>query len=336
MSAATQLADRAAGGDRHAVAQLVSLIEDHRPTALPSRREVFKALERSGRRRGLVVGITGSPGSGKSSLISRLADGLLRPSGPRSLAVVAVDPSSQSSRGALLGDRTRLRPATAERVFVRSQASSSALGGLAPTTHLVAAVLTWLFDLVLVETVGIGQSEADIRHLAAEVVLVVGPLGGDEVQYLKAGIVEIPDLFVVSKWDEPAAARTFHQLRASLTLARPLDVERLAIHRTSAKTGEGVALLADDLRARLTAHDPDASALSAARHFFARWVSEEWGHVGLRHLAHMGGARACIKGEVDLVGAHASFNDSLLAYLVGCGARPSVGGSPPPVDPVLR
>ena len=118
--------------------------------------------------------------------------------------MLAVDPSSQVSGGALLGDRTRMRfPPDERRLFFRSQASESDLGGLGPSTFQVCRLLTRLFDCVMIETVGIGQSEADIRHLADRVYLVLQPLGGDEVQFLKAGIIEVPHAFILNKCDEP-------------------------------------------------------------------------------------------------------------------------------------
>src|SRR5690606_12166580 len=180
------------------------------------------ALAERGRGASAVVGITGTPGSGKSSLLARVTEVMLRERPELTVAVVAVDPSSPTSGGALLGDRTRMRFAPGDdRIFFRSQASANHLGGLGPSTFEVCLALSLLYDLVLVETVGVGQNEADVRHLADRVYLVIAPLGGDEVQYLKAGIIEIPDGFVINKCDEPGADRAYHQLAGALWLARP-------------------------------------------------------------------------------------------------------------------
>lgn len=308
------LVERAAAHDRHAVARLVSLVEDSRPTSRDRQQAALSALSALARPRGRIVGVTGTPGSGKSSLLARVTERLLQLDDVVRVAVVAVDPSSPTSGGALLGDRTRMRPTDTDRLFVRSQASANALGGLAPSTHRVCVVLSHLFDLVLVETVGIGQSEADIRHLAHDVYLVVGPLAGDEIQFLKAGIIEIPDAFIISKWDEPAARRTYHQLRGSLWLARPFDADDVRIFPTSATNGHGVDELAHDLLDRL--HQPTADGgVDAARHFFRRWVAEEWGSVGVRHLDRVGGAEALVADEFGLGPARAELERSLLAAL---------------------
>ncbi len=140
----------------------------------------------------------------------------------------------------LLGDRTRTRFGADDRAYFRSQSNATELGGLAPTTYQVARLLQHLFDVVIVETVGIGQSELDVRYLADHVYLVLQPLGGDEIQFLKAGIIEIPDSFVLNKCDDPAAGTSYYQLRSALSLARPFDADLPPIHRTSARTGEGI------------------------------------------------------------------------------------------------
>ncbi len=207
------------------------------------------------------------------------------------VAVLAVDPSSTISGGALLGDRTRMQLSSNEdRLFFRSQASATELGGLGPWSFSVCRLLVQLFDVVFVETVGIGQSEADIRNLADRTYLVMQPLGGDEVQFFKAGIMEVPDAFVLNKCDEPSAERSYHQLRASLWLSRPFDGETAEIHRTSARTGTGI----EELAREMLTHVDRGSALDPREReavLFERWVQSEWGRAGLRHLRErLGGA----------------------------------------------
>ncbi len=240
---------------------------------------------RSRSHRSTVVGITGTPGAGKSSLVSSTTREMLRLDPEATIAVVAVDPSSQITKGALLGDRTRMTTEVSEdRLFFRSQASVTALGGLAPPTYLVVRALVCLYDYVIVETVGIGQSEADIKHLADTVYLVMSPGGGDDVQMLKAGIVEIPDAFVINKADSPGSQAAYHQLRGALWLARPTDADSVSVLLTSARRGDGVVDLAAQMLARRdVAVPPDAIAERAA-HFFELWVRDEWGRQGLKVL----------------------------------------------------
>jgi LAO/AO transport system kinase len=286
----TELVDAALQHEKQAVSRLISIFEDQRASAAARRATVMAALSaRPQRRRARFVGVTGTPGSGKSTLLGRVAVRMIALAKSVSIAVLAVDPSSQVSGGALLGDRTRMRfPPSERRLFFRSQAAESELGGLGPSTFSVCRLLSCLFDYVFVETVGIGQSEVDIRHLADRVFLVLQPLGGDEVQFLKAGIMEVPDAFIVNKCDEPAAERSYHQLRGSLWLARPFDSE-VPIYRTSALTGDGVDELGRAMLAPLATVD---FAVKEA-HFFTRWVRTEWGRAGVRFLdGTLGGAAA--------------------------------------------
>ncbi len=250
------------------------------------------------RRHASFIGITGTPGSGKSTLLGRLALRLIERQAELTIAALAVDPSSRISGGALLGDRTRLRfPPHEKRLFFRSQASATELGGLGPSTFQVCRPLACLYDFVFVETVGIGQSETDIRQLADRVYLVLQPLAGDEVQFLKAGIMEVPDAFILNKCDEPSAERSYHQLRGSLWLARPFDAQPVEIFRTSARTGDGIDALAGALLA-LRAQQAPRDFAENEPHFFARWVQEEWGRAGLRFLDEkLGGAAAFVRAR---------------------------------------
>jgi LAO/AO transport system kinase len=310
-----ELVEGALDLDRRCVAKLVSAFQDRRADAAGKRAEALDRLEGAGRPVGAVVGITGTPGSGKSSLIDRLARELLDREPERSLAVLAIDPSSHLSGGALLGDRTRMQHARpGDRLFFRSEASATALGGLSPTTFQVCRLLVHLFDLVIVETVGIGQSEADVRHLADRTYLVLAPLGGDEVQFLKAGIIEIPDAFILNKCDEPSAAASFGQLRASLGLARPFG-EKPAIYKTSARTGEGVKELTGDLEA-VAGVESERGFAAREPHFLERWVREEWGRVGAEHLrGEFGDAAGLLRAAGDFDAAQRRFDEALRGRL---------------------
>lgn len=289
---AEELIEGALRRDRGAVARLVSAFQDRREGAAERRAKVLAALDEAGATQAPVMGITGTPGSGKSSLIGRIAGEMLGADDELGLAVLAVDPSSHLSGGALLGDRTRLRlDGRGERLFFRSEASATELGGLSPSSFQVCRLLVRLYDAVIVETVGIGQSEADIRWLADRVLLVVSPLGGDEVQFLKAGIIEIPDAFVVNKCDVASAHESYAQLRSALWLARPFDADKLEIYRASARTGLGIEELADDVR-RLIEGGATSPLAEREPHFLERWVRDEWGRRGMEKLEREFGTAA--------------------------------------------
>lgn len=199
---------------------------------------------------GSVVGVTGPPGSGKSTLVDKLTR-TVRAAGQR-VAIVAVDPSSPFTGGALLGDRVRMMAHSGdEGVFIRSMAARRALGGLAAATRDVARLLSAAsFDLVIVETVGVGQSELDIVKTADSVVVVTVPGLGDSVQTLKAGLLEIADVFVVNMADRPGVDRTVAELRAMQTLGPKVAAWRPPILETVASEGRGI----DDLWAALGRH----------------------------------------------------------------------------------
>ena len=208
---AHELVAAARGGDRRALARLLTAVENRTAIAEPALRELYPLAGAAH-----VVGITGPPGAGKSTLVAALI-GEVREAG-RAVAVVAVDPSSPITGGALLGDRVRMQGYAGDRdVFIRSMAARGHAGGLASTTGAATAVLDAAgFDLILVETVGTGQSEVEVAAAADTTVVLEAPEMGDEVQAIKAGLLEVADLVVVNKGDKPGAQRTAAQLRAML------------------------------------------------------------------------------------------------------------------------
>lgn len=293
----------ARGRDKRAVARLVTAFEDPRPEAAAARRDVVAALDADGAPLGRVVGFTGTPGAGKSSLVGELALRLAAPPSSSAVAVVAVDPSSPVSGGALLGDRTRVRfPPGEPRLYFRSQPSGGAVGGVARATFQVCRLLARLFDVVIIETVGIGQSEIDIVRIADTTFLVVQPHAGDHVQFMKAGIMEVPDAFVVNKIDLDGADATFHALRASLRLGAPGRGER-PVYRTSARTGDGV----DALAAAVGAGPPPGLATREPA-FFTGWVEAEYGRWGRDRLARLGADPA------SYLAAHGGLDGAQLAF----------------------
>jgi len=236
-AAVDQLAAGVLAGDVRAVARAITLVENGRPEARALLAALFPHAGEA-----LVVGVTGPPGAGKSSLVDRMTAQLRRQQ--RSVGVVAVDPTSPFTGGAILGDRIRMQAhATDPGVFIRSMATRGHLGGLAAATDLVVSVLAAAGkDVILVETVGVGQDEVEIVGAADVSLVVLVPGLGDEVQALKAGIMEIADVFVVNKADRDGVERVVAEIEGMLGLAD--DHGRLpAIVKTVALCDEGVGEL---------------------------------------------------------------------------------------------
>lgn len=237
---------RARAGDARALARLVSLVENGAPELRP----IMKALAPlTGRAR--VTGLTGAPGVGKSTVTGALVTAY-RKRGLR-VGVLAVDPTSPFSGGALLGDRVRMQDhATDKGVFIRSMASRGHLGGLSAATPQALRVLDAAgFDLVLVETVGVGQAEVEIASLADSTLVLVAPGMGDAIQTAKAGILEVADIFVVNKSDKPGTQETVRDLRTMIAMATRDEGDwKPPIVTTTAIASDGI----DDLTGRLDAH----------------------------------------------------------------------------------
>ncbi len=235
------LAQRLLAGDKRALARAITLVENDDPEGWALVREVFPRTGNAA-----IVGFTGPPGVGKSTLMGALTK-LERERG-RSVAVLSIDPSSPFTKGALLGDRIRLSEHFLDPgVFIRSMANRGALGGLSEAA-LQAALLMDASgrDVIMLETVGVGQAEVDIIDHADTVVLVLMPGSGDSIQALKAGVMEIPDIIVVNKSDHPLTDTMVREIKAVLALGPRLDWQ-VPIIRTESLRGEGVAELADKL-----------------------------------------------------------------------------------------
>ena len=230
------LADRVRSGDIRAIARAISLIEDEDPGGTPLLRDLFPHTGRSH-----LVGVTGPPGAGKSTLVDRLT-ALYRGRGA-TVGVIAVDPTSPYSGGAILGDRVRMQAHAGDPdVFIRSMATRGHLGGLARATGDAALVLDAAGkDVVLIETVGVGQDEVDIVRTADVSIVTLMPGTGDEMQALKAGIMEIADIFVINKADREGADRTAASVESLLALQTFGEGEwRPPVLRTEAHTRRGV------------------------------------------------------------------------------------------------
>ncbi len=239
-----RLLDDFLAGRRTALARAVSVVENHRPGFDTLLGAVHGRIGRARR-----IGLTGPPGAGKSTLTSRVAQSFRR--GDLSVGILAVDPTSPYTGGALLGDRVRMEDIALDRgVYIRSLATRGALGGLSAATREIADLLdAFGFDRVLIETVGVGQSELDVARTADTIVVVLVPESGDSIQALKAGLMEIADLFVVNKADRPGGDRLRRDIEAAMHY-RPASAWTPPVISTVGLSGDGIP----ELMAALDAH----------------------------------------------------------------------------------
>jgi len=239
------IVERLLKGDRRALARMVTLIESESPVAHRYLAELHRVAGHAH-----IVGVTGSPGAGKSTLVTHLVRELRKRE--HKVGVVAIDPTSPFTGGAILGDRIRMMELSGDpNVFIRSMASRGNLGGLASSTRdVVRAMDAAGYDPIIIETVGTGQAEVEVMRTAQTVLVVSAPGMGDDIQAIKAGILEIADIFVVSKADKPGADQTVAELAMMLSLDsnRRKAAWRIPIVKTSALKNEGVAQVVDAMQ----------------------------------------------------------------------------------------
>ena len=259
------LLDRVIARDPTAVARAISKVEDNAASSADLMKQIFPRTGHA-----LIVGITGAPGAGKSSLVDKLA-AFYRKSGDR-VGIIAVDPSSPFSGGAILGDRIRMQTLTLDKdVFIRSMATRGNLGGLARATVEAVAILDAAgYDKIIVETVGVGQDEIEIAKTADVCVVVLVPGMGDDVQTMKAGIMEIADVLVINKADRDGVLRTEKELQGLLSLATRTDEWQPPIVKTVAIENKGLAELAQAIE-QTREFQRNAPAAEGRKRSIAKW-----------------------------------------------------------------
>jgi LAO/AO transport system kinase len=308
-SDARALAARVLAGERMAIAEALNLSEDRRAASRAGLAGLLSALRSSGRMdRAHRVGVTGPPGVGKSTLVSALVREL-RTGARKTVGVLAVDPSSIHSGGALLGDRMRIAPDPSDPgVFVRSLATAGEQGGLARSVPLGVLILSAAFDVTLVETVGVGQTETDVGDVVDSAAFVVQPGSGDALQFLKAGIMEVPDVLVVNKADQTELARrAMAELRVALASLRGAGIganeKDTPLLATSALDGTGVT----ELWQALAAHRDElerGGELAARRRagaiaWAARAFVRRYGEAGVEHAGGEDMLHSAIASKID-------------------------------------
>lgn len=294
MSQGAELGRRLRERDRSAAPAALNLIENRAPAQREQAAALLEEAGRGGDPGGHLVGVTGPPGAGKSSLLSALVAEWRRRG--QTVAVLAVDPSSRRSGGSLLGDRARIEhDPRDDGILIRSTAAGTLLGGLAAPTREAAFALAPAYDVVVVETVGVGQSETDVAELCDTTAVVVQPGSGDTLQFLKAGIMEVPDVLVVTKSDlGQIALRARRDLAAALRSLGSRDTPVVAV--SSLPPPRGIDELADALEAHRAGLDIAAVRARARRLAALAQFASEHGERGLRAL---GGRRAAVQALAE-------------------------------------
>jgi LAO/AO transport system kinase len=307
------LAESVAGRDRSAVAKALNLLDDKRPEARQRAARLLAALPKQRLySAGHLVGLTGPPGVGKSSLTAALVR-VWRKRG-LSVGILAVDPSSPISGGALLGDRLRMLAGGLDAsVFIRSLACRGEFGGLSAEVWPMSLVMLAAFDIVLVETVGVGQKEIDVSKLTDTTCFVAQPASGDSIQFLKAGIMEIPHVLVVNKADVGIAARkTLSELRATLQPPSHAEDWQVPALAASATMGTGIEALVDAIEAHRAWLVAQGLLASVRGRFQAEWIIkrllEEFGRFGIETL---GGRSRLLSSLVEAQGSPFEQYDAL-------------------------
>ena len=282
--------------EKYPLARLISIFEDERESVIPIKQQIYKYIQEEKNhthstthynKKGVILGWTGMPGVGKSSLLNSICLDLMQSHPHLSIAVLAIDPSSHVSGGSILGDRTRIKfPTKKNNIFFRSQPTEMALGGLGRATFSATRLLREFFDILFIETVGVGQNETEIKALADHVFLILQPLSGDEIQFIKSGIMEIPDNFIINKSDQLQLAKaTLYKLKNVVSLISKQTPNKKEVENpiflTSATDNMGIQELSTYIYTISNQIQPNHSR---NEYFLKKYIQELYGQFGLSIL----------------------------------------------------
>lgn len=285
-----QLYTRLQQGDPVSISLVLNFLDDERKETQEVRYRFLTYLYERRRSETLTLGVTGPPGVGKSTLTGALIRTYRQQK--KTVGVIAVDPSSSVSGGALLGDRIRMQVGADPGVFIRSLASRGHTGGLSDFSYIARVVMEVVFERVIIETVGVGQSDEEVLHAADVVLLVLQPESGDSIQFLKAGIIEIPHIIVLNKMDLEGSEYTLRELRSMLGIGGDLSGRKKALHilPCQASTGKGIRELVEKIEELGKEKSPDVR-YTQWLHWLIKAIEKEFGKAGIRTLGGEEGIR---------------------------------------------
>lgn len=325
-----ELVKEALSGEKYPIAKIISKIET--PNNITFRKDLFTEikLQKKTISNPLTVGITGTPGAGKSSLLGEICKSFLDYAPEKKMAIVAIDPTSNISGGSILGDRTRVTlPRRDNRLYFRSQPSQLELGGLNPYTYHVLRFLREIFDFVFIETVGIGQNEIAVSLISDLSFLVMQPLGGDQIQFMKSGIMEVPDAFIINKCDEESLANSsFHMLQSTLEFIKDiLPGQNLPpIFRTSVTKRLGI----EELLQFILKYEHRKDHNLEIKNQLSQWVKAEFGRFGLKFLENFDSAKGNLSFRPNLNGQNITidFEEEETLFLKKIESKINIDSSP--------
>ncbi len=281
--------------EKYSLSQLISKFEGDQLAHIKIQASIIKKIQKekisqtNNNSNAIIIGWTGTPGVGKSSLLNAVCTRILEQKKNLKIGILAIDPTSHLSGGSLLGDRTRVHfPAKEKRIFFRSQPTELMLGGLGRYTFSVTLLMQEIFDILFIETVGIGQNEIEIKLISEYVTLIMQPFAGDEIQFMKAGIMEIPDILVINKYDEKNLAKNSYRKLVNTLQFNSFDGKIPPIFKTSVLNQKGINKLSDYILQKIKAniYNQEKVKNRKEQYFLNKLIKQKYGEYGLSFLTN--------------------------------------------------